>query len=155
MTTKPDANLGNPGLIDYYLPFLSHLHGLLPDSHGIICTSHIGHESHLPAPSKPAELDTLLETKIELVTALRGSLDAWIDRADPRTTPPKLVLMGHSLGGWLVCEVMKRLNVVEPGTIHAGHLLFPSLGWMAETWNGRTMWASPLPSDWPGSYSPV
>lgn len=134
--------IGNPGLIDYYLPFLSHLHSLLPTSHGIVCTSHIGHEPHLPAPSRPVELETLLETKIELVTALRSSLDAWSDGGDSQRSRPKLVLMGHSLGGWLVCEVMKRLNKEDPGTIHAGHLLFPSLGWMAESWNGRTMWAS-------------
>lgn len=134
--------VGNPGLINYYLPFLSHLNTLLPESHGIICTSHIGHEPHLPAPSGPAELEVLLETKIELVSALRTSLDAWTTGAE--RSRPKLVLMGHSLGGWLVCEVMKRLNSEEPETIHAGHLLFPSLGWMAESWNGRTMWVSGL-----------
>lgn len=139
---RADQLLGNPGLIDYYLPFLSHLHSLLPESHGLICTSHIGHEPHLIAPSRPAGLETLLETKFELVSALRSTLDAWATEADGRRSRPKLVLMGHSLGGWLVCEVMKRLNSEDPDTIHAGHLLFPSLGWMADSWNGRTMWAS-------------
>lgn len=131
--------IGNPGLIDYYLPFLSHLYSLLPDSHAILCTSHIGHEPHLPAPAKTAELETLLETKVELARALRNSLDAWAGYSSQR---PKLVLMGHSLGGWLVCEVMKRLNSEVSDVIHAGHLLFPSLGWMAQSWNGRIMWVS-------------
>ena len=126
---------GNPGLIDYYLPFLAHLYSLLPSTHAILCTSHIGHEGHLPAPAYPAELDTLLETKIELVTALRSSLDAWSTTQEKT----KLVLIGHSLGGWLACEIMKRLNR-EGEVVFAGHLLFPSLGWMAKSWNGRVMW---------------
>lgn len=127
--------IGNPGLIDYYLPFLAHLHSRLPDSHAILCTSHIGHEPHLRAPEKPVELHPLLGSKIELVSALRSSLDAWGEKDKNRT---KLVLMGHSLGGWLLCETMKML----PGRVHAGYLLFPSLGWMAQSWNGRTMWVS-------------
>jgi hypothetical protein len=127
--------IGNPGLIDYYLPFLAHLYSLLPPTHAILCTSHIGHEGHLKAPTHPAELHTLLETKIELVTALRASLDAW-SLTQEKT---KLVLIGHSLGGWLACEIMKRLNREEE-VVFAGHLLFPSLGWMAKSWNGRVMW---------------
>jgi hypothetical protein len=126
---------GNPGLIDYYLPFLAHLYSLLPPTHAILCTSHIGHEGHIKAPTHPAELHTLLETKIELVTATRASLDAW-SLTQEKT---KLVLIGHSLGGWLACEIMKRLNREEE-VVFAGHLLFPSLGWMAKSWNGRVMW---------------
>jgi hypothetical protein len=128
--------VGNPGLIDYYLPFLAHLYSLLPPTHAILCTSHIGHESHLP--SEDVALGGLLETKIELVEALRTSLDAWDD--NERAGRTKLVLVGHSLGGWLVCEIMKRLNTSDKEVVHAGHLLFPSLGWMAKTWNGRVMW---------------
>jgi hypothetical protein len=127
--------IGNPGLIDYYLPFLAHLYSLLPPTHAILCTSHIGHEGHLKAPTLPAELHTLLETKIELVTALRSSLDAWT----ATQKKIKLVLIGHSLGGWLACEIMKRLNREEE-VVQAGYLLFPSLGWMAKSWNGRVMW---------------
>jgi len=126
---------GNPGLIDYYLPFLGHLYSLLPPTHAILCTSHIGHEGHLQAPTHPAELHTLLETKVELVTALRSSLDDWSTTQEKT----KLVLIGHSLGGWLACEIMKRLNR-EREVVYAGHLLFPSLGWMAKSWNGRVMW---------------
>ena len=45
--------------------------------------------------------------------------------------------MGHSVGSWLLCEAMKR----EPkGNIDAGYMLFPTIGWLADTWNGRTLW---------------
>ena len=137
-------NTGNPGLIDYYLPFLAHLHSLLPASHALICTSHIGHEAHLPAPVHPVELDKLLESKLELVNALRTSLDVWSNEQGEQEKS-KLVLIGHSLGGWLVCEIMKRLNISKEEVVHAGHLLFPSLGWMAKSWNGRVMWVCTFP----------
>lgn len=68
-----------------------------------------------------------LDTKVELVRAISAELDAWGDQ-------PRLCLMGHSVGSWLMCEVMKRVNV------HAGYLLFPTVGWLAESWNGRTLW---------------
>jgi hypothetical protein len=139
--TKTDG-AGNPGLIDYYLPFLSHLNSLLPPTHAILCTSHIGHAPHLPTKI-PSEIHELLESKTELVSALRTSLDTWSGDGDRVGERSKIVLIGHSLGGWLVCETMKRLNTPEePETIHAGQLLFPSLGWMAKSWNGRMMWAS-------------
>ena len=95
------------------------------------------------------ELDGLLESKIELVQALRSSLDAWDEvDDDEKRGRTKLVLVGHSLGGWLVCEIMKRLNK-DAKVVHAGHLLFPSLGWMAKSWNGRVMWVciSPVPRE--------
>ena len=45
--------------------------------------------------------------------------------------------MGHSVGSWLLCEVMKR---EEEGAIEAGYMLFPTIGWIADTRNGRTLW---------------
>ncbi|CAD6573681.1 MAG: hypothetical protein TREMPRED_000889 [Tremellales sp. Tagirdzhanova-0007] len=124
--------LGNPGLLDYYVPFLNHLHSLLPSTHAILSASHIGHSPSLPAPSDPLDLQAQLEAKIELVRAIRVALDTW--GQGPRS---RFALMGHSVGSWLLCEVMKR----EPqGEIDAGYMLFPTLGWLADTWNGRTLW---------------
>ena len=137
---QPDANLipctddrpGNPGLVNYYIPFLTHLHSLLPPDHAILSTSHIGHAPDLPIPVEPLDLLAHLAAKLELVKALRVSLDAWGN--EPRA---KLALMGHSVGSWLLCEVMKR---EEEGAIEAGYMLFPTIGWIADTRNGRTLW---------------
>jgi hypothetical protein len=150
---------GNPGLLNYYLPFLHHLHGLLPPTHAILSTSHIGHSPSLPAPPAPLDLPQQLEAKVELVSALRSTLDAWHVQAilDSRSEagngrsaedsagsegsgppPPRLDLMGHSVGAWILCEVMKRL----PGDVGRGFMLFPTVGWISESWNGRTLWVS-------------
>ncbi|EIW70730.1 hypothetical protein M231_02617 [Tremella mesenterica] len=129
--------LGNPGLLGYYIPFLQHLYSLLPPTHAILSTSHIGHDPDIPAPEIPVELQGQLKSKIELIQALRSSLDAWAE--DQQSPKSKLALMGHSLGAWLLCEAMKQLNE-EERVIHAGYMLFPSLGWLSETYNGRTLW---------------
>jgi hypothetical protein len=138
---------GNPGLLNYYLPFLNHLHGLLPPTHAIISTSHVGHSPNLPAPAQPVDLFGHLDAKVELASALRQSLDAWSDgtKGDAggqfTSSRPKLVIMGHSVGGWLMVEVIKRMNRHER-LVHAGYVLFPSLGYLAESRNGRTLWVS-------------
>ncbi|RSH87435.1 hypothetical protein EHS25_003345 [Saitozyma podzolica] len=150
--------LGNPGLLNYYLPFLHHLHALLPPTHAILSTSHIGHSPSLPAPPTPLDLPQQLEAKVELVSALRSTLDAWhvqtildsrseaSDSPGPSPSraadigagpsPPRLDLMGHSVGAWMLCEVMKRL----PRDVGRGFMLFPTVGWISESWNGRTLW---------------
>ncbi|OCF40304.1 hypothetical protein I317_05871 [Kwoniella heveanensis CBS 569] len=128
--------LGNPGLLGYYPPFLNHLHSLLPDNHAILATSHIGHSTMIPPPPAPLDLPQQLESKVELVQSIRRYLDEWASETDSN---PKICLMGHSVGAWLLVEVMKRLNRTTPSS-EAGYLLFPTLGWIANTWNGWTLW---------------
>lgn len=142
---------GNPGLLNYYHPFLSHLHYLLPPSHAILSTSHIGHSPHLPHPERPLDLQQQLEAKVELLRSLRTYLDKWAREGDEahhgrsrRVTdtkdvgPPRISLMGHSVGSWFLLNLMKRL----PGHAEAGYMLFPTLGWIADSWNGRKLWVS-------------
>lgn len=126
---------GNPGLLGYYPPFLNHLYSLLPAGHALISMSHNGHTPDLIAPDQPLDLPAQLDSKIEITEALRSSLDVWA--AETIAAKPKLALMGHSVGAWLLCEVMKR---VKSGVVDTGYMLFPTLGWLAHSWNGRTLW---------------
>ena len=135
--------VGNPGLLDYYIPFLSHLRKLLPPDHSIISTSHIGHSPHLPSPVVAMDLPAQLESKLELVQTLCQSLEIWAKEAPQydRSQRPKISLMGHSVGAWLICEIMKRL---EEDVVWSGIVLFPTLGWLSDTWNARTLWVSTI-----------
>lgn len=138
-STRLDSDLGagNPGLLNYYIPFLNHLHSLLPDTHAIISTSHIGHSTDLPHPSRALDLPAQLEAKVELVRALRADIDAWSQR-DGVHERPTLALMGHSVGSWFLTEVKKRLA----SEVDVGYMLFPTVGWIKDSWNGRTLWVS-------------
>lgn len=55
-----------------------------------------------------------------------------------RVEPVKISLMGHSVGSWFMVEMMKRLG----DDIEAGYMLFPTLGWIADSWNGRKLWVN-------------
>jgi hypothetical protein len=128
---------GNPAVLNYYVPFLHHLHAILPSTHAILATSHVGHSITIPAPSSPLDLLQHLETKVEFVLDLQSYLNDWAQ--EDGVGKPDLVLMGHSVGAWLTCEVMKRVKGV-----HAGYLLFPALGWIADSWNGWLLWVCSL-----------
>ena len=129
--------LGNPGLLDYYIPFLNHLSARLPPTHAILSTSHVGHTPELAAPAVPLELAAQLDAKLDMVKDLRAFLNTWSSEA--QGSKPELCLMGHSVGSWFMCEIMKR----HPADIHAGYLLFPTVGWIADSWNGWKLWVSP------------
>ncbi|WVW83806.1 hypothetical protein I302_105827 [Kwoniella bestiolae CBS 10118] len=148
-TSSPPSHLilfilGNPGLLGYYPPFLTHLQSLLPPSYAILATSHIGHSTTIPSPKDPLDLPQQLESKIELVQSLRTYLDGWsTEDGNTSSDKPKLSLMGHSVGAWLTCEVMKQVNTSpneQEWPVESGLLLFPTLGWISNTWNGWTLW---------------
>lgn len=84
----------------------------------------------MPHPTKPFDLLDQVASKVELVSSLQSSLNAWAG-ADQA---PKVALSGHSAGTWIICEVMKKVP------IHAAYLTFPTLGWIAWSYNGWTMW---------------
>lgn len=146
MKRQQADDTGNPGLLNYYHPFLSHLHYLLPPSHAILSTSHIGHSPHIPAPTTPLSLHEQLEAKVELLSSLRRYTASWAEegyRPTPRSRVervdnPRISLMGHSVGSWFLLETMKRLG----DEMEAGYMLFPTLGWIADSWNGRKLWVS-------------
>jgi hypothetical protein len=129
-----DLTPGNPGVLDYYTPFVELLRESIPDGHAILCTSHVGGDMRIAGPAEPLGLMENLDTKVECAAALRDSLSAWA--AETRAPIPKLSVMGHSIGAWLCVEVMKRVR------IDAAYLLFPTLGWIANSWNGWKLWVS-------------
>ncbi len=152
----------------YYTPFLDLLRSKLPPTFAIITTSHLGHSPSLPFPKTIIDLPGQLDTKLEFVRALRNSLDAWAAAATTTTTTmkeegsignsvvettttkgneaqdqvrgdrPSIILMGHSVGAWFTCEVMKEMK----DDIQAGFLLFPTVGWIGDSWNGRALTVS-------------
>lgn len=98
----------------------------------------------MPAPEIPLDLRQQVDAKVELVSALRASLEAWPREDADNGETPQLAIAGHSVGAWMACEVAKLVDV--PTT----YLLFPTLGWIANSYNGWTMWVSSTP--W--SYGP-
>ncbi|KAH7334438.1 hypothetical protein B0J17DRAFT_673325 [Rhizoctonia solani] len=130
----PDALLlfipGNPGLVEFYTEFLEHLHHTFnkAGTHlAILVRGHIGHAPSLPTESGAwtVGLDSQVTSTIELYDSAR-------DFYGPNT---KIILAGHSVGSWIVTQVMHA----RPNTASGALLLFPTVSNIASTPNGRKL----------------
>ncbi|GAA5864457.1 hypothetical protein JCM1840_000506 [Sporobolomyces johnsonii] len=135
---------GNPGLVEYYRPFLTSLQAALPDdlkdSTELYAVGQLGHspaaerEGRMKGfrPNEQASLEEQVESKREFVEELREKYGEEV----------KIMLMGHSIGAWISLQVLKQ----RPTLVSSVHCLFPTVSHMATTPNGRRL--SPLFSSW-------
>ncbi|KZT32959.1 hypothetical protein SISSUDRAFT_1011393 [Sistotremastrum suecicum HHB10207 ss-3] len=129
---------GNPGIVDFYIPFLSALQtecARFNRGLAILCHSHLGHAPSLPLPSETSlGLRAQVETRLEVYDHLRQAYGSKI----------KLVFVGHSIGAWIALQVLKERKDVDDV-----FLLFPTISNIARTPNGRRlswMFNRPIPS---------
>ena len=134
---------GNPGLILYYKPFLSKLHSLLGSySSTDSARFHIcGHslkgfefqdDQNGKLPDKPLSLAEQIEFQEDLLYSHIRS-----HRARTRNTP-KVILMGHSVGAYILLELIKNHpKRIEGGEqdfdLIGGVLLFPTITHIAQS----------------------
>ncbi|TFK77268.1 hypothetical protein BDN72DRAFT_807915 [Pluteus cervinus] len=115
---------GNPGLIEFYIPFLDaihqHQHG---EQLGILALSYMGHTPGFP----DAGVDCL-----NLPSQVQGFIDAHdnIRAAFGQNIP--MTLIGHSVGAWVATQVLKQRTASNA----TAFLLFPTLSHIAKTPNG-------------------
>ncbi|KZO93242.1 alpha/beta-hydrolase [Calocera viscosa TUFC12733] len=114
---------GNPGLLPVYQPFIQTLASSSPNL-TVFGHAALGHGSEVPTPPKSAlTLNAQIDANVELL----DSLLTWVDK------DTKVVLCGHSVGTWIMCEVAKR----RPERVDALFLITPTLCKIANTPNGR------------------
>ncbi|KAH8119929.1 hypothetical protein DFH11DRAFT_1500197 [Phellopilus nigrolimitatus] len=126
---------GNPGLADFYEPYLTHIHNASPDSLAILGHSLLGHSPNVD-PVSPIffGLQAQVEGTIEVIDTIRNALGPSIS----------IVLIGHSVGSWIVLQALKE----RADEIVGSFLLFPTISHIARTPNGeRLSWLfrAPLP----------
>ena len=89
---------GNPGLAAFYTEYLSELHSRSPIL-AILAHSHLAHT--------PRVLDQQVFTNpssVGLPAQLKSAIEAF-DAVKHTLQPKNIVLVGHSLGGWLCLQV--------------------------------------------------
>ncbi len=110
---------GNPGLIDYYAPFLSHLRELLDATPSSSSTArfHIygqdlagfsdddGHEPFTPQ-RKPHNLEYQIQLALKTVQSMRVDVDVDGPRKGDRYDD--VLLMGHSVGAYIALQLCHR-----------------------------------------------
>ncbi|KAI4121745.1 MAG: hypothetical protein LQ338_006190 [Usnochroma carphineum] len=138
---------GNPGLIPYYDPFFSALHTLLESTPALqsynfhICGHSLaGFQTSEHDSQSPPELAGL-QKQIEYVDDL---LYERVDEVRQSTgcITPKVILMGHSVGAYILLEIIRgHRKQVESGgkqdfDLIGGILLFPTITHIARSPSG-------------------
>ncbi|KAK6488576.1 lipid droplet-associated hydrolase [Huso huso] len=125
---------GNPGIVGYYKTFMQALYQTLDHKYPVWAVSQAGH--CLPPDSMEMMEDTDI-IELEDVFGLNGQIEhklAFLKQYVPRNI--KLVLIGHSIGCYIILEMMKRdpdLQVLK------SVLLFPTIERMAVSPQGKLM----------------
>ncbi|KAH8930145.1 hypothetical protein BT69DRAFT_985395 [Atractiella rhizophila] len=126
---------GNPGLISYYIPFLTLIHRLMNRKITILSVSLLGHtpysksafSTHLP------DLEDNIQSLSEFLTYL----------AEPNTIlrfpDTSLYLMTHSIGTYITLQAWKRSPFSTDQRIKHLYALFPTISHMDQTANYARM----------------
>ncbi|XP_014878839.1 lipid droplet-associated hydrolase isoform X1 [Poecilia latipinna] len=123
---------GNPGVVGFYESFMRTLHGLL--GRPVWAVSHAGHCA--PPDSMDLVEDGAAAARQD-VFGLDGQIRhklAFIQDRVPRGT--RLVLVGHSIGCYMILEMMRRSPELE---VLKAVLLFPTIERMAQSPQGKVM----------------
>lgn len=140
---------GNPGLISYYKPFLSTLHGLLCSSKSstssrfLICGNSLaGFDTGEGEHETSSMLPVGLEKQIDNIESLLFTEIAK-HRKDTARGPifPKVILMGHSVGAYILLELIRQHRTrIDEGQedfdLIGGILLFPTITYIAKSPQG-------------------
>ena len=150
---------GNPGLISYYEPFLETLHDLLCSSSAadsarfyVYGNSLAGFDNATPANGKESPGPLGLRGQIRYTEDLIYSqIDYHHRKLEPESTP-KVILIGHSVGAYILLELVRRHRQrVEDGEeedfdLIGGILLFPTIVNIRESPMGHVASVSSLSS---------
>lgn len=140
---------GNPGLVEYYRSFLQHLHTRLWNSQAlkqrkasveVYARSFAGFE--VPSEDSPVRSQIKPYTLNQQINITEAKLrEAIATVENPERT--KVILIGHSLGGWMTLELISRLRqrlttgVDEEMNVVAGISLFTPVTHLARSPGGQ------------------
>lgn len=122
---------GNPGLIPYYRPFLEKLNDELIAS----STARIYISGHSLLGFDLLKHDPKMYTLKDQVADQERKLEHYVRRTPFQT--PKIILMGHSTGAWIMLELIQRNPHEYNLDIIGGILLFPTIIDIANSPAGR------------------
>lgn len=137
---------GNPGFIEYYRNLLTSVAVILAQSSDNVRAKHKTqyhiHGESLPgfdfANARLARVLSLDDIKQELIESIRMEAERIAAEHEIRVSDVSVVLVGHSIGAWLILEAITELqkNIPQGNHIARGILLFPTVLDLAKSPNG-------------------
>eukprot|EP00455_Lapot_gusevi_P011136 TRINITY_DN15118_c0_g3_i3.p1 TRINITY_DN15118_c0_g3~~TRINITY_DN15118_c0_g3_i3.p1 ORF type:complete len:334 (+),score=36.18 TRINITY_DN15118_c0_g3_i3:61-1062(+) len=125
---------GNPGIVQFYQPFLASLAHQVGDYCHIHALSYAGHSINSPSNGQLYSLDQQIQHKMAFLDSIAASYEQKDD-------PPRFILFGHSIGSYVCLQIMKLRPDLR--VLHA-FLGFPFLRFdlhPLENFKFRTMFA--------------
>ncbi|KAF8270146.1 hypothetical protein EI94DRAFT_1681141 [Lactarius quietus] len=123
---------GNPGLLDFYIPFLDAIYHAANSSVTIFAHGHLGLSSYFggdrPFPdTSSVNLPAQIQAHVEF-------LDELLAAYGPETN---VLLVGHSIGSWFIQEMLKAS---QPNARRVGaFMLFPTISEICRSPNGKIL----------------
>ncbi len=96
---------GNPGICEYYTAYLDQIHKQVPE-YTIICPSHAGFNPEVKINPKIYSLDDQIDHKVDLITSFIDDKELFQRESN---SVIEMILMGHSVGAWVVQRLSNRL----------------------------------------------
>jgi pimeloyl-ACP methyl ester carboxylesterase len=138
---------GNPAVIAYYDLFMSRLATRLNAAsqskrYFVYGCSLPGFDIYRREFLVDRKLPCGLVEQIENIEALiEKALENHVERSDTLERKPKVVLVGHSIGCYIMLEILRRRKAKD-GPLHGvdivgGVLLFPTITYIGQSRNGR------------------
>uniref|UniRef100_A0A803JPM0 Lipid droplet-associated hydrolase n=1 Tax=Xenopus tropicalis TaxID=8364 RepID=A0A803JPM0_XENTR len=123
---------GNPGVVGFYRTFMQSLYCSLDQRYPVWAISHAGH------CSPPRGMDMTQEyDQMEDVFGLNGQIEHKLSFMKEHVPADiKLILIGHSIGCYIILEMMKRAADLK---VLQSIMLFPTIERMAQSPQGKIM----------------
>ncbi|KJE92912.1 hypothetical protein CAOG_03794 [Capsaspora owczarzaki ATCC 30864] len=127
---------GNPGVAEFYLPYMRHLWTASEHSVDVVAISHAGHSIASANNGRLFSLEEQIAHKVDFVRALlrNGGVNN-LDKSNSEPDNVQLVLMGHSVGAHICLKVLQRLSAQERTRVSLTTLLFPTIQYIGKTPN--------------------
>ncbi|XP_056152122.1 lipid droplet-associated hydrolase isoform X2 [Lampris incognitus] len=125
---------GNPGVVGFYRTFMQTLYNMFGSDHPVWAVSHAGH--CVPPDTMDMVEDSTSAEEAD-VFGLNGQIEhklVFLRKHVPRAV--RLVLVGHSIGCYVILEMMKRDPELK---VMKAVMLFPTIERMAQSPQGKVM----------------
>ncbi|XP_078486996.1 lipid droplet-associated hydrolase [Ciona intestinalis] len=130
---------GNPGCVRFYEDFADSLYQ--KTNIPVWGISHTGH-SKLPSVGPPENMEKQkFQQPDREEAALRKQIEIKVDFLQEEVFPlaEKVVLIGHSIGCYIIIQIMEKIQEKYPEKVKKGVLLFPTIEKMQLTPQGKKL----------------
>ena len=136
--TKRFIFSGNPGLLDFYVPFLDAIYHEVKSSTSspitIFAHAHLGLSSYIGGDR--SFLDTSSVSLPAQIQAHVEFLDELLAAYGPETN---VILVGHSIGAWFIQEMLKARSAATAPRRVGAFMLFPTISEIGSSPSGKIL----------------